>query len=258
MVDQDIKYDIDLGREYSILHTTLADLFEQIDLNIRQSLNELEHILNELTNIKLFYFSSKSNTQIHLHHHHHHIYHHPNSYLNDNRSSPYESQMSISLNGTGTTNGSSQGYHSISTSSTVTNIDTLRAPLAFTNPIYHKKEQQQGNVNSDLSNDEDEEDENDEDSTKALYFLNSLCVESCKDPALTHSPSRQSLQQPLFVVNNSYIKRSTQSLASSNVDPSVKLDGESTRRLSSQQLPPKMGVKALNHTPINKVNYAQT
>jgi hypothetical protein len=137
-------------------------------------------------------------------------------------------------------------------------MDTLRAPLAFTNPLYHKKEQQ-GNVNSDLSNDDDDDD--DEDSTKALYFLNSLCVESCKDPSLAHSPSRQSLQQPLFVVNNNCIKRSTQSLASSNIDsinPSIKLDGESTRRqqiLSSQQLPPKMGVKALNHTPLNKVNH---
>jgi len=80
---------------------------------------------------------------------------------------------------------------------------------------------------------------------------------------LAHSPSRQSLQQPLFVVNNCYIKRSTQSLSSSNNDStnsSVKVDGESTRRqqiLSSQQLPPKMGVKALNHTPINKVNHIE-
>ncbi len=140
-----------------------------MDLNIRQSLNELEYILTELSNIKHFYFSLKSNTQIHLHHHHHH----PNSYANDNRSSPYDSQMSLLLNGTGTTNDSSQGYHSISTSSTVTNIDTIRTPLTFTNP---EKKEQQENVNSDLS--------------KALYFLNSLSIESCKDPAFAHSSSQ--------------------------------------------------------------------
>src|SRR5689334_22656699 len=64
------------GREYSILHSTLADLFEQIDINTRRTLNELEYVLNELTNIKLFYSSTPNGTQIHLHHHHHHIYHH--------------------------------------------------------------------------------------------------------------------------------------------------------------------------------------
>jgi hypothetical protein len=149
--------------------------------------------------------------------------------------------MSLSVNGTGTTtNDSSQGYHSISTSSTVTNIDTIRTPLTFTNPLYYKQE----NVNSDLS------EEDDDDSSKALYFLNNLCIESCKDPTLVHSSSRQSLQQPLIVGNNCSIN--------SNIDSSVKIDGESTRRqqiLSSQQFPPKMGIKALNHTPINKVNH---
>ncbi|CAF2340938.1 unnamed protein product [Rotaria sp. Silwood2] len=41
-----------LCREYSILHSTLAHLFEQIDLNTRPT-------LNELTNIKLFYSTTQ-------------------------------------------------------------------------------------------------------------------------------------------------------------------------------------------------------
>jgi hypothetical protein len=44
------------------LHSTLADLFEQIDLITRRA-------LNELTNIKLFYSTTENGTQIHLHHH---------------------------------------------------------------------------------------------------------------------------------------------------------------------------------------------
>ncbi|CAF3209304.1 unnamed protein product [Rotaria sp. Silwood2] len=47
---RDNKCYIDL--EYSILHSILADLFEQIDLNTRPT-------LNELINIKLFYSTNK-------------------------------------------------------------------------------------------------------------------------------------------------------------------------------------------------------
>ncbi|CAF0768146.1 unnamed protein product [Adineta steineri] len=47
-----INDDIDLGREYAILHTTLTNLFVELDMNIRESLNELESILNELSNKK--------------------------------------------------------------------------------------------------------------------------------------------------------------------------------------------------------------
>ncbi|CAF4454356.1 unnamed protein product, partial [Adineta steineri] len=47
-----INDDIDLGREYAILHTTLTNLFVELDINIRESLNELESILNELSNKK--------------------------------------------------------------------------------------------------------------------------------------------------------------------------------------------------------------
>ncbi|CAF2163225.1 unnamed protein product, partial [Rotaria magnacalcarata] len=292
----DDKCDIDLGREYSILHSTLADLFEQIDFNTRRTLNELEYVLTELTNIKLFYATTQNGTQIHLHHHHHHIYHHvstpPEHYYNrldkqsnDNRLSPYGSQISLSLTGTGTTNDSSQGYHSISESPTITTVENLnkeniRTPLSFKNPIFtNQKIQIDENNHSDLSDDDNQINLNQTqpDSSKALYFINSLCIESLKNSSpsstsqqsLVHSASRQSLQQPLFVLNNSYMTRSTQSLASSaNMNTPIKtnnststtyycvktqdqFNGTNKRQsiVSSQQLlPPKMGVKALNHT----------
>ncbi|CAF3886948.1 unnamed protein product, partial [Rotaria sordida] len=297
----DDKCDIDLGREYSILHSTLADLFEQIDFNTRRTLNELEYVLNELTKIKLFYSSTQNGTQIHLHHHHHHIYHHlttPSEHYynrldkqsNDNRSSPYGSQISLSLTGTGTTNESSQGYHSISTSPTITTVENLnkeniRTPLSFKNPIFNKQIIQiEENIQSDLSDDDNNNNHNHShnqtqtDSSKALYFINNLCIESIKNSSspssssqqsLVHSASRQSLQQPLFVLNNSYMTRSTQSLAStSNINtpittnnspstyyclktPHDQFYGTNKRQsiLSNQQLPPpKMGLKALNHT----------
>ncbi|CAF3356004.1 unnamed protein product [Rotaria socialis] len=292
----DDKCDIDLGREYSILHSTLADLFEQIDFNTRRTLNELEYVLTELTNIKLFYATTQNGTQIHLHHHHHHIYHHlstPSEHYynrldkqpNDNRLSPYGSQISLSLTGTGTTNDSSQGYHSISESPTITTVENLnkeniRTPLSFKNPIFNnQKIQIDDNNHSDLSDDDNQINLNQTlpDSSKALYFINSLCIESLKNSSssstsqqsLVHSASRQSLQQPLFVLNNSYMTRSTQSLASSaNMNTPIKtnnststtyycvkaqdqFNGANKRQsiVSSQQLlPPKMGVKALNHT----------
>ncbi|CAF2863849.1 unnamed protein product, partial [Rotaria sp. Silwood2] len=284
-------------REYSILHSTLADLFEQIDYNTRRTLNELEYVLNELTNIKLFYSSTQNGTQIHLHHHHHHIYHHlstPSEHYynrldkqsNDNRSSPYGSQISLSLTGTGTTNESSQGYHSISTSPIITTVENInkeniRTPLSFKNPLFnnHTIEIEENNQ-SDLSDDDSQINLNQTqtDSSKALYFINNLCIESLKTPSspssssqqsLVHSASRQSLQQPLFVLNNSYMTRSTQSLASSsNINTPIttnnssstyycvkthdQLNGTNKRQsiLSNQQLPPppKMGLKALNHT----------
>ncbi|CAF3055910.1 unnamed protein product, partial [Rotaria sp. Silwood2] len=57
-------------REYSIFHSTVIDLSEQIDLNTLRT-------LNELTNIKLFDSTIQNGTQIHLHHHH--VYHHSTS-----------------------------------------------------------------------------------------------------------------------------------------------------------------------------------
>ncbi len=305
----DDKCDIDLGREYSILHSTLADLFEQIDLNTRRTLNELEYVLNELTNIKLFYSSTQNGTQIHLHHHHHHVYHHStpttttitstnsdhfSKESNDNRSSPYGSQISLSLAGTGTTNGSSQGYHSISASPTIITVENInkeniRAPLSFKNPLFNNQIiQTKEHIHTDSDSDDDNNQKNlnqtQTDSTKALYFVNNLCVESIKNSSsqqsLVHSPSRQSLQQqqqqqqqPLFVVNNGYMTRSTQSLAStssSNMNTPITTKNSSTtyyylrtndefngtnkrQSISSSQQPPKMGVKALNHTSSNKV-----
>lgn len=176
-----MKYDIDLGREYSIIHQTLFHLFEELDFSIRQSLNDLEDILIELTNLNKSYLTSKSSGEIHIHHHHHHIYHHL---------SKSSSNSELSLNGTGiTTNGSSQGYHSISTSSTLTNIDQIRPPLSFINPLY-------------------QQDTNDHHSTKQLTFFNNLS---------------QQLN-----------------------------DDEQTKINSSQQNPPKMGLKALNHLKVKK------
>ena len=277
---QDDKCDIDLGREYSILHSTLADLFEQIDLTTRRTLNELEYVLNELTNIKLFYSSAQNGTQIHLHHHHHHIYHHPNSTTTttDHRSSPYGSQISLSL--AGTTNGSSQGYHSISASPTITTVENLnkeniRTPLSFKNPLFNHQIIPQKEDDSESDN---EDNQTQTDSSKALYFINSLCIESLKTSS---SSSQQSLvqstsQQPLFVLNNGYMTRSTQSLASSSStttaattkNPSTTyyylktnddFGGQHIRRQSlssSQQQPPKMGVKALNHPSSTKVKHS--
>jgi hypothetical protein len=291
------------GREYSILHSTLADLFEQIDPSTRRTLNELEYVLNELTNVKLFYSSKQQGTQIHLHHHHHHVYHHSTAssepfaqHYNENRFSPYSSQISLALTGTATTNGSSQGYHSISASPTITmenlNKENVRTPLSFKNPLFHnpsRDQQDDEHLQSDLSDDEDHRSTK-ADPSKALYFVNSLCVESLKrssplpspsssQRSLVHSASRQSLQQPqqqqqpLFVLNNGYLTRSTQSLASSNATPPITSKNSatptyyclrtnddligSTKRhmsLSSQPAPPKMGVKALNHTSSTKVS----
>ena len=132
-----MKCDIDLGREYAIIHQTLSNLFEELDPSIRQSLNHFEEILIELTNLKENSFSSsscQSNSEIHVHHHHHHIYHHHRS--------PSTSELSLSINGTTTTtHGSSQGYHSISTSSTLTHLDSIKPPLTFFNPLYHPSKQ---------------------------------------------------------------------------------------------------------------------
>ena len=301
---RDDKCDIDLGREYSILHSTLADLFEQIDLPTRHSLNELEDVLGELTNMKHFYSSTPNGTQIHFHHHHHHIYHHsmPDKYskqLTDHRSSPFGSQISLSLAGTATTNGSSQGYHSISTSPTVVtsttenlNKENIRCPLSFTNPIFQNQTTISNKqfIEPDQSDDEQQQQPppttNSNHASKALYFLNNLCIESMQTPSspsqnsLAHSTSRLSLSQqpppppepPLFVLNNSYLTRSTQSLASTsnNIHSTpftnktsaatyyyLKTNEDFSRRQSisssTQQQPPKMGVKALNHTASNKV-----
>jgi hypothetical protein len=273
---QDDKCYIDLGREYSILHSTLADLFERIDLATRRTLNELEYVLNELTIIKLFYSSTQNGTQIHLHHH---IYHHSNS-TTDHRSSPYGNQISLSL--AGTTNGSSQGYHSISASSTITTVENLnkeniRTPLSFKNPLFNHQIISRKEDDSESDNEDNQTDLNQTqtDSSKALYFLNNLCIESLKTSSFSSS-SQQSLvhstsQQPLFVLNNGYMTRSTQSLASSsNNNTLITTKNPSTtyyylktnddfsghvRRpsLSSSQQPPKMGMKALNHPSSNKI-----
>lgn len=158
-----MKCDIDLGREYSIIHQTLSHLFEELDLSIRQSLNDLEEILIELTNLNQSYFQSKSSGEIHIHHHHHHIYHHL---------SKSSSNSELSLNGTGiTTNGSSQGYHSISTSSTLTNIDQIRQPLVFLNPVYQQ----------------------DNHSTKQLTFFNHLSHQFNEDQPTRINSSQQNL-----------------------------------------------------------------
>jgi len=66
-----------------------------------------------------------------------HFYNRLDKQSNDHRSSPYGSQISLSLTGTtGTTNGSSQGYHSILTSPTITTVENLnkeniRTPLSL-------------------------------------------------------------------------------------------------------------------------------
>lgn len=160
--------------------------------------------------------------------------------------------------------------------------------MSFKNPIFNnQKIQIDENNHSDLSDDDNQINLNQTqpDSSKALYFINSLCIESLKNSSpsstsqqsLVHSASRQSLQQPLFVLNNSYMTRSTQSLASSaNINTPIKtnnststtyycvkaqdqFNGTKKRQsiVSSQQLlPPKMGVKALNHNSTsNKVRF---
>jgi len=208
----DEKCDIDLGREYSILHSTLAELFEQIDLNIRRSLNDFEFVLNELTNLKSFY-SSSSNSSL---------------------KSPDEKVFRGNLN-----------------------KENLRQPLSFTNPLFHDE-----NLDSSSSSSS----ERDEDQQKSLYFVNNLCLET------SSSTSRQSLvqQQPLFVLNNGYLTRSTQSLVSSPTNSNSNSTTnrfpptstffclkttENPRRqsiVSNQILPPKMGLKALSHSTSNK------
>ncbi|CAF4077196.1 unnamed protein product [Rotaria sp. Silwood2] len=93
--------------------------------------------------------------------------------------SSYGSRISLSLTGTtDTKNGSLQGYHSISTSSTITT----------------------------------------EKSYLSIESLQSASPSSSQQ-LLVHSISRQSLQQRLlFVLNNGYMTRSAQSLASSNIN----------------------------------------
>jgi hypothetical protein len=154
--------------------------------------------------------------------------------------------------------------------------------LSFKNPLFNnqiiKREEQ--HIHSDLS---DDDHHTQTESSKALYFVNSLCIESIKSSSPTpsqksiiHSASRQSLQQqqqqPLFVLNNGYMTRSTQSLASSTINTPITTKNSSTSTyyclktndeysgttkrqsiLPSQQPPPKMGVKALNHTSSIKV-----
>ena len=181
--------------------------------------------------MKLFYSTKQNGTQIHLHHHHHHVYHHssmptdPYSSHLDHRSSPYNSQISLTLTGTGTTHESSQGYHSISTSPTTIhnaipttttttenlNKENLRTPLSFRNPLFHDQilEQQGQSIPSDSDDDDDDDDDRSNgptnfartDSSRALYFVNNLCLESQRDfsspsQSLVHSASRQSLAQP--------------------------------------------------------------
>lgn len=209
----DEKCDIDLGREYSILHSTLAELFEQIDLNIRRSLNDFEFVLNELTNLKSFYSSSSTSS------------------LKSTNEKVFRGNL---------------------------NKENLRQPLSFTNPLFHDE-----NLDSSSSSSS----ERDEDQQKSLYFVNNLCLET------SSSTSRQSLvqQQPLFVLNNGYLTRSTQSLVSSPTNSNSNSTTnrfpptstffclkttENPRRqsiVSNQILPPKMGLKALSHSTSNKV-----
>jgi hypothetical protein len=144
--------------------------------------------------------------------------------------------------------------------------------LSFKNPLFNnqiipRKEE-------DDSESDHEDNQTQTDSSKALYFINSLCIESLKNSS---SSSQQSLvhstsQQPLFVLNNGYMTRSTQSLASSlsNINTPITTKNPLTtyyylktnedfsghvRRpsISSSQQPPKMGVKALNHPSSTKV-----
>ncbi|CAF4702178.1 unnamed protein product, partial [Rotaria sp. Silwood2] len=153
-------------REYSIFHSTVADLFEIINLNTHQT-------LNELTNIKLFDSTIQNDTQIQLYHHH--IYH-----------------------------------HSISASPTITTVENLNKENIRT-PFFFKK--------------------------KNIYrFVDSLCIESLKssspsssEQSLVHLTNQQSLQQqPLFVLNNGYMTRSTQNLTSSNINTSITTKNFST------------------------------
>lgn len=101
----------------------------------------------------------------------------------------------------------------------------------------------------DLSENENEDDSSQMNSSKTIAFINNLCLQTLNDSPrqehLIHSPSEQSLSQkqpPLFILNNSYLRRSAQNLTSNNLDVP-----------RSSYIPPKMGVKALNHTSINKV-----
>lgn len=201
----------------------------------------------------------------------------------------------------------------------VTNVDNLnkenlRTPLSFKNPLFNnpKIDEKHQSIPTDSSDDDEDDDEeenlvhhhqqnstnfnlNQTDSSKALYFVNSLCIESQRDPSspsqpLIHTTSRQSLlpqhnqhhhqqqqqqqQQPLFVLNSGYLTRSTQSLSSTSNNNNgsinsrpltastyycLKTNEDSngiTKRqsiLPSQSAPPKMGLKALNHSSSNKV-----
>ena len=196
--------------------------------------------------------------------------------------------------GTGTTNDSSQGYHSISTSPTITTVENInkeniRTPLSFKNPLFNNQTIKRiDNIHSDSSDGDDHDridlNHKQTHSSKALYFVNSLCIESLTNSlppsspkSLVHSTSRQSLQQPLFILNNSYMTRSTQSLAASSSSTTThihtpiitnssstyydyfQINGKLTKTqsiLSSQQGPPKMGIKALNLTSSsNKVKH---
>ncbi|CAF2773454.1 unnamed protein product [Rotaria sp. Silwood2] len=158
----DINLEVDSDRrEYSIVHSTVADLFEQIDLNTHQT-------LNELTNIKFCDSTIQNDTQIHLHH------------------------------------------NSISTSSTITTVENLNKEDIHI-PFSFKK--------------------------KNIYrFVDSLCIESLKssspsssEQSLVHLTNQQSLQQqPLFVLNNGYMTRSTQNLTSSNINTSITTKNFST------------------------------
>lgn len=48
-----VNEDIDLGREYAVLHMTLVNLFEELNEDIRHSLNQLESILKEISAKKI-------------------------------------------------------------------------------------------------------------------------------------------------------------------------------------------------------------
>jgi hypothetical protein len=112
--------DIDLGREYSILHTTLANLFKELHLNIRQSLNELEYILKELS-------SKRSETH---------------SISSSNYSSLYDSQISLP----GTINDSSQGY-------LIDHSNNSQQPLVVSNNSYMRNSMQSlPSSNNDATN----------------------------------------------------------------------------------------------------------
>ena len=87
--------------------------------------------------------------------------------------------------------------------------------MSFTNPLFNQQylaKQDQQDSDTDY-----EDHSNPTDSSKALYFLNNLCIESQQDPSpppppLVHSTSRQTFQQqqPLFILNNGYMTQNNQ------------------------------------------------